>query len=148
MRISIACDRRVVYPIPRNEIARIVRETLAAEGLRRSDPWEVSLRFVSAEQIREMNRSWRSIDRATDVISFPAQEGAGGKYAGFLLGDIVIAPAVVAAHAHRYRTGLARETTLVIVHGLLHLLGYDHDIASRRTRMRQREKEIHALLKP
>ena len=142
MRIGVGTDRGVAPAISRALAARVVRETLKAEGLRAGDPWEVAVRFVGAAEIRELNRSWRRLDRVTDVLSFPAGEGRGGEYAGFLLGDIVASPAAIATQARRYRTSAERETAFVLVHGVLHLLGYDHDTPAHRRVMRRREGEI------
>ena len=143
MKISVfATTNAVKSPLDRAAILRVVKATLAAEGLRVADPWEVAIRFTDVADMRAINREWRGIDRATDVISFPAAEGKGGEYAGFLLGDLLVAPEIVAAHARQYRTTAQRETAFVIVHGLLHLLGYDHAIASERRRMRERRNAI------
>ncbi len=148
MRIGFAKERGVNSPFDRDAIVGWVKKTLTAEGFRSGDPWEVAIRFVEADHMREMNREWRGIDRATDVISFAAGEGEGAGYAGFLLGDIVIAPAIVASHAARYRTAFEREMARVLVHGLLHLIGYDHDTVTRRRIMRRRERELVAMLLP
>ncbi len=142
MRLSIELTPGILPALDRAAIRRAVKGTLAAEGLRAADPWEVAIRFADADELRRVNRDLRGIDRATDIISFPASEGEGGQYAGFLLGDLLIAPAVVAAHAERYRTTAERETVFVVVHGLLHLLGYDHDTPAERRRMRERQNAI------
>ena len=141
MKISVTATH--VRPvIARPAILKVVKTALAAEGLRIADPWEIAIRFTDSADIRSVNREWRGIDRATDVISFPAAEGEGGEYAGFLLGDLLIAPEVVATHAVQYRTTVERETVFVIVHGILHLLGYDHDTATSRRLMRERQTDI------
>ncbi|HOW51649.1 MAG TPA: rRNA maturation RNase YbeY [bacterium] len=142
MKISVTATSTAKPALGRSAVLRVVKATLAAEGLRSADPWEVAIRFTAAADIRAVNREWRGIDRATDVISFPAAEGQGGEYAGFLLGDLLIAPEVVAAHARQYRTTVERETAFVIVHGLLHLLGYDHATVSERRLMRERQNAI------
>ncbi len=141
MRISIAAAN-ARPALDRAAILRVVKATLAAEGLRAADPWEVALRFTDSAEMRAVNREWRGIDRATDVISFPASEGEGGEYAGFLLGDLIIAPELVATHAKQYRTTAERETAFVIVHGLLHLLGYDHGTPAQRRHMQERQNAI------
>ncbi len=142
MRLSIAAEDRVKIPLPRTVIRRIVSRVLSAEGLRVADPWEVSIRFTGADDIRSWNLRWRGIDRATDVLSFPAAEGEGASYAPFLLGDLLIAPAIVAAHAARYRVAPEQETAFVIIHGILHLLGHDHLSRAQRDHMRERERAI------
>jgi len=146
MRIDVTTTRDVTAAVDHATTARVVRETLKAEGFRIKDPWEVSVLFVTTTDMKNLNRKWRKINRATDVLSFPAGKGKGGEYAGFLLGDIVVCPEVVATHAKRYRTGTRHETISVIVHGVLHLLGYDHDTNTSRRAMRRREKEIMVRL--
>ncbi|HSA34784.1 MAG TPA: rRNA maturation RNase YbeY [bacterium] len=142
MRLSISTENGVTIPLPRTTVRRIVSHALSAEGLRVADPWELSILFTGADDIRAWNLRWRGIDRATDVLSFPAAEGEGASYAPFLLGDLIIAPAVVAAHAARYRVAPEQETAFVIVHGVLHLLGHDHLSRSQRDHMRERERAI------
>jgi len=148
MRVGIVRAPGVESPLDRGTLIRIVRKVLGAEGLRPSDPWEVAVSLIESDRMRETNRRWRGMDRVTDVVSFAAGEGEGGAYAGFFLGDIVIAPAVGAAHARRYRPTPEREMARVLGPGLLHLLGYDHDTVTRRRIMRQREKEALASLFP
>lgn len=95
------------------------------------DATDVTLTFVTNERIHELNRDYRGIDRPTDVLSFECDnkpfddedlEAAGE----FELGDIVIATDVALAQTREYGTTFEEEVTLLTVHGLLHLLGYDH----------------------
>ncbi len=92
---------------------------------------DVTITFVSKARIHELNREYRGIDRPTDVLSFecdniPFEDEdifAGEEYE---LGDVIIAADVAIEQAQEYGTTLEEEITLLIVHGLLHLLGYDH----------------------
>ena len=80
--------------------------------------------FVGTEAIRTLNRKFRRKDRPTDVLSFPiGKTGADGK---FYLGDIVISVPVAAKQARRLGHGLERELEVLVLHGFLHLAGYDH----------------------
>ncbi len=88
---------------------------------------EVSVLLTDDEGIRALNRSYRGQDRATDVLSFSQQEGDPMPGAGDLLGDIVISVERAIEQAERYGHTPAREVGFLAVHGLLHLLGYDHE---------------------
>ena len=82
----------------------------------------VSVLFCSDARMRTLNRRWRGKDRSTDVLAFPA----GGAANGFL-GDIVISVPYAAREARKRREPAAREIDRLLVHGLLHLMGYDHE---------------------
>ncbi len=88
-------------------------------------PCELSIVFVGPRAMRSLNRTYRGKDYATDVLSFVYEDGnaAGSR----LQGDIVIAPAVAFENAHRFGTGAEAEMRKLLVHGILHLLGYDHE---------------------
>lgn len=107
---------------------------------------EISLTFTDDEGIRRLNRDFRHLDQPTDVLSFPLLEGAddepaivGGQPAD-LLGDIVISLERAVAQADEYGHSVEREVGFLFVHGLLHLLGYDHDTPEGERDMRQREE--------
>jgi len=92
---------------------------------------ELSILITDDVEIRELNRRYRRLNRATDVLSFPM----GGE----MLGDVVISVETAARRAPR---GLEQEMTFLLVHGVLHLCGHDHKKADERRRMRAREKEL------
>ena len=107
---------------------------------------EVSVRFVDNEQIRELNKEYRNIDRETDVLSFPL--GENGVYdinhdtGAKLLGDIVISMEKAMEQAELYNHPLQREIGFLTVHSMLHLLGYDHvNGGLEKTIMREKEEE-------
>ena len=107
---------------------------------------EVSVRFVDNEQIRELNKAYRNIDRETDVLSFPL--GENGVYdinhdtGAKLLGDIVISLDKALAQAMEYGHSPVRELSFLTVHGVLHLLGYDHMEPGEAAQMYSRQEEI------
>ncbi len=80
---------------------------------------ELSVRITSARELQELNRRFRHKDKATDVLSFPSAAGAGG--------DIAIAREIAASNAAALGHPLATELKILILHGLLHLAGYDHE---------------------
>jgi len=99
----------------------------------------VSVLIVDDRAIRALNRRWRRHDRATDVLSFPAGEGPGPAR---LLGDVVISAPRAADGAKRFGVSLDRELQRLLVHGILHLMGYDHMTANERGEMRAEEERL------
>jgi probable rRNA maturation factor len=124
-----------------------------AAWLRRAAPrrarGEVTVALVSNARMRALNRMYRGKDYATDVLSFPAEKGRKGRK-GFplqpfppllpTLGDIVIATGVAGGQARDLGHSLAVELRILSLHGLLHLLGYDHE--RDRGRMRTLEQRL------
>lgn len=124
------------------------RRTVALEGL--VGAYQLSISIVSDEQIQRLNRQHRGVDRVTDVLSFPLVDDS----AGFILpsgspthlGDVVIAFDQAARQSAEYGHSLERELAYLSVHGVLHLLGYDHDELEAQVQMRSREEEVLADL--
>ncbi len=96
--------------------------TLAEKALTAIGKSESSatIAFVSDKRIRELNRQFRGIDKATDVLSFPAEEETN-------LGDIAVSVETAAAQANENGLSFEDEISQLILHGLLHLCGYDHE---------------------
>ncbi len=124
---------------------------------------EVNVAFVSKRQIHLINKEFRNVDRPTDVLSFPTLSYSGdngtiitGKditksnfasdinpeTGNIMLGDIYICLPVCFRQAKTYKTGRQREVSYLAVHGLLHLLGYDHMTDSDKSIMREMEEKI------
>lgn len=95
---------------------------------------EVSIAFVSNQQIRELNNKYRNKNEATDVLSFPIDEE--------MLGDIIISAERAAEQAEEYNHSLKRELAYLTVHGMLHLFGYDHHSEEEKNEMRQKEERV------
>jgi probable rRNA maturation factor len=118
----------------RAQVRRWVRATCAQAA-------EITVRFVAANEGRELNLTYRGKDYATNVLSFPYQESDP------LQGDLVICLPVVATEAEVQRKALEAHTAHLIVHGMLHLQGHDHETsAAEATIMERREREILATL--
>lgn len=127
MAVLISNDAELDTLVPAAEIEDAVACVMAHEGITR--PVEVSVSFVDDEEMRGLNLAWRDIDAPTDVLSFecdspfdediPFEESVE-------LGDVILAPGVIAAQAPQFDATPAEECRLMLVHGLLHLLGYDH----------------------
>jgi probable rRNA maturation factor len=120
-----------------------VRATLAHERLSLAPGAEVSLLFCNDAAIRELNRQWRGQDKPTNVLSFPAADEPGAMP---LLGDIAIAFETTAREASEEDKPLAAHFCHLVVHGLLHLLGYDHETEAEAEVMEGHERAILAEL--
>ncbi|HLI73071.1 MAG TPA: rRNA maturation RNase YbeY [Acidimicrobiales bacterium] len=142
--------------------ADLARHVLHAQGAR--DEVEVTLLFVDEPTIAELHERFLGEPGPTDVLAFPVEEEPerGGRYPDeggtgpggalpseedeipVLLGDVVICPAVAARNAAERGGNLEDETALLVVHGLLHLLGMDHDEDVEAEQMERRERELLA----
>lgn len=108
---------------------------------------ELSVLFIGDDAMRTLNRRYRGIDRTTDVLSFSLREGAFGGVAPDMLGDIVISVPRAVRQAREAGHSLRSEIDRLLVHGLLHLLGYDHEgNPSEARRMRRREEILLARI--
>jgi probable rRNA maturation factor len=133
------------------------RRVLEAEGVRNGA--EVSLLFVDEATIAELNERFLGKTGPTDVLSFPLEDeplasgrqpDSGGTGPGEpvedeppdLLGDVVVCPKVAASNAVRDGVGYDDELALLVVHGTLHLLGFDHEDEAEATAMEAREREL------
>ncbi len=122
----------------RRQISRMVK---AAEIHGNGMDWEVAFRFTDDETIHDLNRSYRSVDKPTDVLAFPQQEGPGADLTPNVLGDVVISLDTAAAQA---KHGVEAEVLMLAAHGLCHLLGYDHQNDSDEAKMNARVKSLTA----
>ncbi len=101
----------------------------ACKVLNRKQDWSLSVIYVTPEQIHEINRDYRGVDRATDVISFAMQDDMSNvliEEDSFELGDIFINVEAIRQQAKAYGHSIRREACFLFCHGLLHLMGYDH----------------------
>lgn len=109
-------------------------------------PVEVSLVFADDAQIREINGQWRNKDKATNVLSFPAFPLVPGGMPGPMLGDIIVAHETVATEALDLDKSFEDHLTHLLVHGFLHLFGYDHIDVEDAEEMEALETRILASL--
>jgi probable rRNA maturation factor len=143
MEIDIQVDEQYAADVHAELIERAVAAVLEGEGI--SEPVELSVLVTSDAALHELNRTYRGVDRPTDVLSFADEEDAPGT--SFVrppdtpryLGDIAISYERVLAQAEDYGHSAARELAYLTAHGVLHLLGYDHergeaDAAAMRSR--------------
>jgi probable rRNA maturation factor len=131
-RISIATPQEIVA-IDRARMRETVRAVLAGENVA---DYEISLAFVDNPTIHRLNQRYLQHDEPTDVLSFPLSEPNAAKLAGELVMGVEVAVEQAAARGHDVQTELA----LYVIHGLLHLCGYDDHEDSERAAMRERER--------
>ena len=162
MAIAVAINNEVDQTIlDDQEVERLVQAVLQGEGC--IDPSEVTVSFVDEDAIHELNRTYRGIDRPTDVLSFnidDPDEWYGDEEADpdedlsdegdaddepwddepFMVGDVILCPSVVEAQAPGFGNAVADEMRLLLVHGCLHLMGYDHEVPSEAEEMEALER--------
>ena len=159
-----AADEQGDHPIEVARWAELSRKVLAARGVKGET--EVSLLFVDEDAIAALNEQFLGKSGPTDVLSFPIEDepgptgrspDLGGSGPGSLparrerstlLGDVVICPAVAARNAVEHEVSLEDEVALLVVHGLLHLLGMDHEDDAEAERMEALEQELLDPLLP
>jgi probable rRNA maturation factor len=128
-------------------VKEIARQVLKAEGV--TPPYEVSLVFTDSETVKQLNRDYRGVDEPTDVLAFYMlpQKGADSSFAlppdrVTRLGEVIISYPQAVAQAKEQGHSPERELALLIIHGILHLLGYDHEEPEEESKMREREREL------
>lgn len=133
--------------------ARSIRDWAGAALGRRAPGREIAVRIVGAAESRRLNARWRGKDKPTNVLSFPAAPmtaasaasaagHAGGEPGAAPLGDLVICARVVRAEAHEQGKRLRDHWAHLVVHGALHLVGYDHEHERDAVRMERREARV------
>lgn len=124
-----------------NKINDIIVECLHYEGY--DDNYEVSLSFVDNEEIHQLNRDFRGVDRATDVLSFPLlTDDFDIEIEEESLGDIVISLERALEQSIEYNHSFDREVCFLVCHSMFHLLGYDHDTEENTKEMRKKEEDV------
>lgn len=116
-----------------------IAATLSQTGLKIAPQAEVSILFCDDSRIRELNREWRRLDKATNVLSFPAVTARELPRAP-LLGDIAIAFETVERESRDEAKTFEHHVSHMIVHGFLHLLGFDHEVVSEAEAMEEAER--------
>ena len=135
MDVFVANEQAV--PVDEPLLAALARHVLESEDV---DPSaELSVLLVGADHIRRLNARYAGDDYATDVLAFPMMEDDDESV---LLGDVVICPEIAQANAEKAGVTLERELRTLVVHGTLHLLGYDHQNDVQRAAMDKRTNEV------
>ena len=145
-----------------NELALLQKaglETALGRCVEADVPLAVELVFVDADEIRRLNRETRDTDKVTDVLSYPTLDGIKGKKiegknypfdideeGNLLVGSIAICEERAKEQAQDYGHSYERELHYLLVHGIMHCLGYDHLTDEDKTEMRSREERVLTLL--
>jgi probable rRNA maturation factor len=135
-------DQQADVAIDAHRWARLAAAVLRDEGAR----GELTLTFVDREEITALNAEHMGLDRPTDVLSFPLDALGDEPLAGepILLGDVVVCPSIAAEAAPTHAGTVDDELALLVVHGCLHVMGYDHAEPEETRVMRTRELELLA----
>jgi probable rRNA maturation factor len=136
---TAASDEQTDHPVDLDRWARLADSVLDAEGVRGEA--ELSLVFVDEPAIAELNARYMDEPGPTDVLSFPIDDHAAAPDGvPCLLGDVVICPAVAARNAPSHAGRYEDELALLVVHGVLHVLGFDHAAPEDEATMQDRER--------
>ncbi len=140
LKIRIKSTQRKIT-INKKAITYLAKQVLKIKNIGGA---ELSILFVGKRRIRGLNKRYRRIDRATDVLAFSMREGTNANLHPQILGDLVICPEIAEESARLRKTTKKREIQLYLIHGILHLLGYNDSDKKGRSLM---EKEQNRLLK-
>ena len=130
------------------EISNIKKDTEKILNLLSLQDSELSILFVDDKRIKKLNRDYRKKDAVTDVLSFPQNEGILNGLNINILGDVVISYPQVKKQAHLSENTIYEEIIVLIIHSILHLIGYDHLTEKEDKIMRERETDIFMKLFP
>jgi probable rRNA maturation factor len=149
LEINISVEQKLKVSLEESWLQRIAIRTLEAEGI--ASPAEMGLVITDSKTIQELNKTYRGEDQSTDVLAFhmtpdTSQESelrfVGPPDGVHHLGEVVISYTQAIRQAQEQGHGIAQELALLIVHGILHLLGYDDELPEGRQQMKARENEI------
>jgi len=125
------------------EIESVVRKSAEKTlALEKSENCEVSILLTDDSEIHELNSLYRQVDAPTDVLAFAMREGEDGDANSDILGDVVISIPTAERQAKEYGHSLEAELSLLVAHGVLHLIGYDHAERDEADIMQEKQKEI------
>lgn len=120
----IEVENRSGQLAPESEVLKLLQNSLKELGLH--PDCELTLAFISDSEMEDLHKKWMDLPGTTDVMSFPMDELKPNDPEPGILGDIVISPVVARAQAERAGHSFEHEVKILAAHGLLHLLGYDH----------------------
>jgi probable rRNA maturation factor len=146
-QIDIHVEEKFRGVVDRAWVKKIVQQVLKAEEV--APPYEVSLVFTDSETVKQLNRDYRGVDEHTDVLAFHMlpQKGADSSFAlppdGVTrLGEVIISYPQAVEQAREQGHLPERELALLVIHGILHLLGYGHEEPEEESKMREKEREL------
>jgi probable rRNA maturation factor len=148
MEINVLIDKGIEdCPAP-GWLEGIARQVLETQGA--GAEAELGLVIATGERVRQLNRDYLGRDEPTDVLAFSAREEVGTGFPPFIqppdgvlhLGEVIISYPQAVIQAEEHRHSIKKELAILIIHGVLHLLGYEHDKPELERQMRAREKEM------
>lgn len=150
MEINVLVDEGVEAGVEPVWLEDVAQRVLAAEKI--SAKTEAGIVVTGQEMVQQLNRDYRQLDEPTDVLAFSTREEADGSR--FILapdglshlGEVIISYPQAQIQAEEHGHSLKKELTILLIHGLLHLLGYDHEESDDERRMQAREKELLSLI--
>ena len=148
MEINVLIDEGVEAPLKVDWLRRVVEQVLSSENV--SPAVELGLVIASQERVQQLNRSYLGRDEPTDVLAFSTTEEIGADSPPFVtppdgvlhLGEVIISYPQAVIQAEEHQHSIKKEIAILIIHGVLHLLGYEHDEPELERQMRAREMEI------
>jgi probable rRNA maturation factor len=145
--MAISCrNQQKIIPIDSRTLRKTVLRLLEALDCQSC---ELGVVIVDDARMQRLNARYRGIDRPTDVLAFAMREGPFADLHPHILGDVVISAETALRQARTRRHSLAEELTRLLIHGTLHLLGYDHEVSPADARlMRAKERELWRLVAP
>ena len=145
--IELSVEEKFEGLVDEEWVKRITQQVLEAERI--ASPYEMSLVFTDSETVQRLNRDYRGVDEPTDVLAFYmlSQKEADSSFVlppdGITrLGEVIISYPQAAEQAKEQGHSVDEELALLIIHGILHLMGYDHEQPEEERRMREREEEL------
>ena len=149
MRLVVRVDRAFQGRIDKSWLRRLVKESLGVHGVEAQV--ELSLLITDDATVRELNKTYRGKDKTPDVLSFALEaDRRGDAAAGFVmppgeavhLGEVIVSYPKAVEQAAERKHPVEDELALLVVHGVLHLLGHDHDRPAREREMRSLEQKV------
>jgi probable rRNA maturation factor len=153
IQLSIRIEKPFAGLVSRKWLRQAVKLTLVHTGI--SSPVELGLVIAGDDAVHELNRDYRNVDRTTDVIAFSLSEQGAIDKQPFItppddvihLGEVIISYPQAKRQAHEQRHSLERELALLVAHGVLHLLGYDHELPEQAEKMKAMESRVMDVIK-
>ena len=141
--LKILIDNQQKKKIPTDTIRQKTKQILNALGC---DAHEISIVITDNDQIQQLNKTYRGLDKPTNVLAFPMQEGQFADITPGLLGDVVISCETAQQEADKAKISLDERMSQLLIHGILHLTGFDHE-ASQRDAQKMEDKSLELLRK-
>ncbi|MCG8684866.1 MAG: rRNA maturation RNase YbeY [Desulfobacterales bacterium] len=143
-QLRILIDNRQEARLPTPSLHKKTEQILSALGC---DAHEISIVITDDQEIRDLNKTYRGKDKPTNVLSFPMQEGQFSDITPGLLGDVVISVDTAEQEASDAEISMDERMSQLLIHGILHLLGFDHETGdSDAEKMEQKSIELLRLL--